>query len=80
VFCTNFSHAGTTNKLFGITSLAFCLHFASFLAMEFLIERRSGEELNGSCLPQLWWGGGWYKNHALINKTFLPRLMAFCFH
>jgi len=39
--------------LFGITSVAFCLHFPSFLAMETLIERRREEELKGSCLPQL---------------------------
>jgi hypothetical protein len=38
--------------LFGITSVAFCLHFPSFLAVEILIERRREEERNGSCLPQ----------------------------
>ena len=46
------SHAVATNKLFGITSVAFCLHFPSFLAMEILIERRRGEELNGSSFSQ----------------------------
>ena len=51
-FYINLSHAVTTNKLFGITSVAFCLHFPSFLAMEILIERRRGEELNGSSFSQ----------------------------
>jgi hypothetical protein len=51
VFYINLSLAVTTNCL-ALQAFAFCLHFPSFLAMEILIERRIGEELNGSCLPQ----------------------------
>ena len=61
----NLSHPVTTNRLFGITSVAFCLHFPSFLTMEILIERRRGEELNGSCLPQF---GGRLLQEPRINK------------
>jgi len=73
----NLSRAVTTDKLFGVTSVAFCLHFPSFLAMEILIERRRGKSLTAAVCRSL--GGGWYKNHALISKTFFPCLMAFCF-